>query len=98
MRLLRFLALVGCLASPLLSYGQKEDWLPVTALDLQVNQVPGDTGASAIQLYYADYIDDSEQTEFFYHRIKILNDKGNKNADIEIEVPFLGSIGGLKAR
>ncbi len=98
MRLLRLLALVGCLASPLLSYGQKEDWLPVSAQDLQVKQVPGDAGASAIQLYYADYIDDTDQSEFFYHRIKILNDKGNKNADIEIEVPFLSSVGSLKAR
>src|SRR3981081_4140162 len=98
MRLLGLVALVGCLTSPLLCHGQKEDWLPVTAQDLQVKEVPGDPGASAIQLYFADYIDDSEQTEFFYYRIKILNDKGNKNADIEIEVPYLGSIGGLKAR
>lgn len=98
MRLLRLLALVGCLVSPLLCHGQKEDWLPVSAQDLQVKEVPGDTGASAIQLYYADYIDDTEQSEFYYHRIKILNDKGNKNADIEIPVPFLASIGSLKAR
>jgi hypothetical protein len=98
MRLLRWLALVGCLASSLLVFGQKEDWLPITPQDLQIKDVPGAAGAAAVQLYFADYIDDSEQTEFFYHRIKILNEKGNKWADVEIEIPPDGSIGGLKAR
>ena len=65
------------LASPV-AFGQKEDFLPITAQDLQIKDVPGAPGAAAIQLYFADYIDDTEQTEFFYQRIKILNDKGNK--------------------
>ena len=51
-----------------------------------------------MQLYYADYIDDSAGSEFYYSRIKILNDKGTKYADVEIPVPLSGSITGLKAR
>jgi hypothetical protein len=83
---------------PLLGFAQKEDWLPITPQDLQIKEVPGNPGASAIQLYFADYIDDDEQTEFFYHRIKILNDKGKQYADVEIEIPPDGSVGGIKAR
>jgi len=71
MRVLRLAALVGCLLSSLLAFGQKEDFLPITPQDLQMKDVPGAPGAAAIQLYFADYIDDSEQTEFFYQRIKI---------------------------
>ncbi len=89
---------VSCFLFSLLSFGQKEDWLPVTQQDLDLKQVPNATGADAIQLYYADFINDEEQTEFFYHRIKVLNEKGNRHADIEIMVPSEGSISGLKAR
>jgi hypothetical protein len=63
-----------------------------------MKQVPGSPGADAIQLFYADYINDQEQTEFFYHRIKVLNEKGNRHADVEIVIPPDGSISGLKAR
>src|SRR5215470_11662053 len=94
----RHFVLCGCLAWSLLSFAQKEDWLPVTRQDLSIKTVPGDPGASAIQLYYADYIDDDLQTEFFYHRIKILNEKGYRYADVEIIVPPQGSVSGLKAR
>lgn len=76
---------------------QKEDWLPITQQDLG-KQVPGNPGADAVQLYYADYINDQEQTEFFYRRIKILNEKGNRHADVEIVIPPECSLSGLKAR
>jgi uncharacterized protein DUF3857/transglutaminase superfamily protein len=95
---LRAVALAACLLSPVLSFAQKEDWLPVSKHDLEVTQVPGSSGSDAIQLYYADFINDQEQNEFFYHRIKILNEKGNRHADVQIEVPPEGSISGLKAR
>jgi uncharacterized protein DUF3857/transglutaminase superfamily protein len=95
---LRVVALAACLLSPLLSFAQKEDWLPVSKHDLDITQVPGSSGADAIQLYYADFINDQDQNEFFYHRIKILNEKGNRHADVQIEVPPEGSISGLKAR
>jgi hypothetical protein len=98
MRALQFLALAGSLTIPLLGFAQKEDWLPITPQDLQIKEVPGNPGASAIQLYFADYIDDEQQTEFFYHRIKILNDKGKQYADVEIEIPPESSVGDLKAR
>src|SRR5690242_3291746 len=86
------------LVVPVFSSAQNLDWLPITPQDLKISQVPGAPGASAIQLYYADYIDDEAQTEFFYRRIKVLNDKGNSYADVEIVVPSEGSISGLKAR
>src|SRR6516164_6176680 len=98
MRVLRCLPLAGCLLVPLLGFAQKEDWLPITPQDLQTKEVPGNPGASAIQLYFADYIDDDQQTEFFYHRIKILNDKGKQYADVEIEIPPDSSVAGIKAR
>ena len=79
-------------------FGQKENWLPLTEQEKAIKEVPGSPGADAIQLYYADYIDDTEQNEFFYKRIKILTDKGSKYADVEIEVPPEGSVTNLKAR
>ena len=93
----------GCIFSLFLvltavGHAQSEGWLPVTPQDLTIKEVPGDPGASAIQLYYADYIDDKLHSEFFYSRIKILNDKGKAYADVEIPV-FIpdSSISDLKA-
>ncbi len=68
------LAIFSCLMSSW-CLGQKEDWLPVTAQDWQIKDVPGNPGAPAIQLYYADTRDDSHQYQFIYSRIKILNDR-----------------------
>jgi hypothetical protein len=88
-----------CLLGASFSYAQSEGWQPVTPQDLQIKEVPGDPGAPAIQLYYADYIDDNLHSEFFYSRIKILNDKGRQYADVEIPVFIPGSsISDLKAR
>lgn len=77
---------------------QKEDWQPITQQDLQIKEVPGDPGAAAIQLYYANFIDDSTQTEFEYHRIKILTEKGKKWADVEIPAGTSLNVRDLKAR
>lgn len=98
MRCLRYLTIAVCLLGTGAAFAQKEDWLPITPQDQQIKDVPGDAGASAIQLYYADYIDDNQQTEFYYHRIKILKSEGNQYADVEIEVPPGTSFSGLKAR
>jgi hypothetical protein len=95
-RLSLFLALLAISVVP--ARAQKEDWLPVTQQDLEFKQVPGSPGADAVQLYFADFINDEEQTEFFYQRIKVLNEKGNRVADVEITIPPDGSISGLKAR
>src|SRR6267142_4606640 len=84
MRPHRYFWLVACLLLSLPLFAQKEDWLPVAKEDLQLKQVPGDPGAPAIQLYYANYIDDSQDYEFIYHRIKILNESGKQYADVEI--------------
>ena len=96
MRLFIVCALLAVSVVP--ACAQKEDWLPITKQDLDIKEVPNSPGADAVQLYYADFINDEQQTEFFYHRIKILNEKGNRHADVEITIPQDGSISGLKAR
>jgi uncharacterized protein DUF3857/transglutaminase superfamily protein len=106
MRVVRLLPLSLCLLLSLAAFGQKEDWLPVTPQDLQYKDVPGNKGASAVRLYYAQYINDNTASCFFYQRIKILNDKalagGSSYADVEIPILTLGDfvedITDLKAR
>jgi hypothetical protein len=83
---------------PLSCLAQNQDWLEITAHDREVKEVPGDPGASAIQLYFADYHDDDSGTQFFYHRIKILNDAGRKYANVEIPIEPLYHFIDLKAR
>ncbi len=106
MKSVRSLALVLCLFFTLALSAQKEDWLPVTPQDLEFKDVPGNKGASAVRLYYAQYINDNTASCFFYQRIKILNDKalvgGSSYADVEIPILTLGDfvedIRDLKAR
>lgn len=99
MRIVRYCLFLLCLIAAASSFAQKEDWQPVTPQDLQIKEVPGDPGASAIQLFYADYIDDTASNEFIYKRIKILNDKGTQYADVEIPLLIQGaSVTDLKAR
>ena len=86
MRFVRYCLFVACLLSAVVSYAQKEDWLPVTQEDLQYKQVPGNPGAPAVRLYYRNAIDDNTTSEFIYERIKILNDKGVRYADVNIPV------------
>jgi hypothetical protein len=96
---IRLFLLFGLLAVFIVpAQAQKEDWQPITQHDLEMKQVPGNPGADAVQLYYADFINDQEQTEFFYVRIKVLNEKGKSHADVELVIPPEGSISGLKAR
>src|SRR5947209_1846760 len=87
MRIVRCLMLLGCVLFAAVSFAQiKEDWLPITDQDKNYKEVPGKPGASAVRLYYAHSIDDNAQTEFFYERIKILNDKGKERADVKVPV------------
>jgi len=106
MRIVRPCLLLLCSLVSLASFGQKEDWLPVTPQDLQYKEAPGNKGASAVRLYYAQYINDNTASCFFYQRIKILNEKalagGSSYADVEIPILTLGDlvedITDLKAR
>jgi len=91
------LAIFSCLMSSW-CLGQKEDWLPVTTQDWQIKDVPGNPGAPAIQLYYADTRDDSHQYQFIYSRIKILNDRGKQYADVAIPLPSYARFMEVKAR
>src|SRR5579864_5556755 len=98
MRFLRYLALCICLVMPVLCFGQGEDWLPITDQDRQFKDVPGLPGAAAVRLYYAHYIDDNASGEFFYERIKILNEKAlNPNEDgktyADVEIPIASIVG-----
>jgi hypothetical protein len=105
-RIARYFSLAVCFLVSLGSFAQKEDWLPVTPQDLQYKEVPGNKGASAVRLYYAQYINDNTASCFFYQRIKILNEKalagGNSYADVEIPIltigDFVEDITDLKAR
>ena len=100
MRVCRSWCLACCLlVTALCAYGQRsEEWLPVTAQDLQMKDVPGDPGAPAVQLYYADFRDDVHESEFIYHRIKVLNDKGKEYANVEIQIPPHYGLNDLQAR
>src|SRR5260221_9230047 len=99
MRHVRKLLPLLCLFSSLAAFAQKEDWLPITPQDLQYKEVPGNKGASAVRLYYAQYINDSTASCFFYQRIKILNEKalnpdarGKTYADVEIPILTIGGV------
>lgn len=109
MRIVRPCLLVLCFVVSLASFAQKEDWLPVTPQDLQYKEVPGNKGASAVRLYYAQHINDNTSSWFIYQRIKILNDKalnpdsrGKTYADVEIPLftfqDIVENITDLKAR
>ena len=49
------LLLVVLFASLAFADNKKEDWLTLTPREMQMKEVPGDPGASAVQLYYADF-------------------------------------------
>src|SRR5215471_16104585 len=98
MRLFRYFLLAVLLSTGLVCFGQNEDWLPITDQDRQFKDVPGNPGASAVRLYYAHYIDDNASAEFFYERIKILNEKAlNPNEDgktyADVEIPVINLVG-----
>lgn len=93
MRFLRAVILATTVLVPCLLFGSSQDWLPVTQQDLQLKEVPGNPGAPAIRLYYAHEIDDNSFSAFVYQRIKILNDKGRKYADVEIPIFTDAAIG-----
>jgi hypothetical protein len=99
MRIVRYCLLVLSFFVSLSSFAQKEDWLPVTPQDLQYKEIPGNKGASAVRLYYAQYINDNTSSDFIYERIKILNEKalnpdsrGKTYADVEIPLNIVGDI------
>lgn len=97
--LLRGLVLCSFLIGAPPAHGQRsEDWLPLTSQDRRIKDVPGEQGAAAVQLYYADFRDDNRQHQFIYHRIKILNDSGKQYANIQIVVPQRYTISDIQAR
>src|SRR5579864_5270133 len=101
MKVLRFLYLAACFAFCLSAGAQRQAWLPVTPQDLAVRDVPGNPGAPAIQLYYSQYINDRDENnegEYIYNRIKVLNEKGTRYADVEIRLPEGFTLSDLKAR
>lgn len=91
MRRLLALCLALLLRGACLAEGPSQDWLPLTSQELETKEVPGNPGATALQLYFANYISETEHSEFFYHRIKILTEGGRGLASVEIPVPsYLG--------
>jgi Domain of Unknown Function with PDB structure (DUF3857)/Transglutaminase-like superfamily len=94
----KYLLLIWLFLLPWTCFGQSQDWLEITAQDREIKEAPGDPGASAIQLFFADYRDDDEGYQFFYHRIKILTEEGKKYANIEIPIFPWYYFDGVKAR
>src|SRR5579864_89273 len=95
------LTLILLLAACCAGKAQKQDWLPVTQQDWNTKEVPGDPVAAAIHLYYAEDINDPNNSRFVYHRVKVLNEKALQPtgpADVEILVPPDCSVSDLKAR
>src|SRR5437016_10122860 len=97
MRRWLLIAFLLLFSAPLL-LAQKEDWLPITSEDLQMKEAPADPGAPAVLLYYAHYIDESAFYQFVYRRIKILQEEGNRYANVEIELGPFATLTDLKAR
>lgn len=89
---------MSCLELPCMASGPADDWLPVTPQDLQWKDTSGDTGVSAVQLYYSERIDDTNKSEFYYHRIKVLTEAGRKYANVEVPVYPETSVTDLQAR
>src|SRR6476646_6265862 len=98
MKTYRYLLLSWLLLLPWTCFAQNQDWREITAQDREIKDVPGDPGASAIQLFFADYRDDDVRYQFFYHRIKILTEEGRKYANIEIPILPWYHFDGVKAR
>ena len=90
--------LLWLLLLPWTCFAQNQDWREITPQDREIKEVPGDPGASAIQLFFADYRDDDVRYQFFYHRIKILTEEGKKYANIEIPIFPWYHFDGVKAR
>jgi hypothetical protein len=93
-----YLLAVWLFLLPWTCFGQSQDWLEITAQDREIKEVPGEPGASAIQLFFADYRDDDVRYQFFYHRIKILTEEGKKYANVEIPISPRYHFDGIKAR
>lgn len=101
MRSLRCLILVVCFAVPLLSSAQRDSWVPLTDAEKNIQQVPGNPGADAIQLYYFQLIDDNsynDNAEWDYRRIKVLTEKGKDRGDVSISLDDGFHVRDLKAR
>ena len=101
MRSLRCLVLVVACAAPLLSSAQRDSWLPVNKEEKNIKEVPGNPGADAIQLYYAQDMDDNSENdnaEWDYCRLKVLTEKGKDRGDVHIVVPGGFHVRELKAR
>src|SRR5258708_1216688 len=98
-----FMLLLSLLAASRLAASDKDkekfdEWRPVAQWEAQLKDVPGNSGAAAIQLYYGETRDDTAQFEFIYRRVKILNERGMKYADVEIDLGANQRLADLKAR
>jgi hypothetical protein len=98
-RLLLVMAAILVAVTPsALAVQSAEPWLPVTPQDLGIKSVPGNPGASAMQLYYSYYKDDNAKFISVYRRLKILTDAGRQFADGEIVLEQGQSLKEFRAR
>jgi Domain of Unknown Function with PDB structure (DUF3857)/Transglutaminase-like superfamily len=97
-RLVKQFASLIMLLVPVLAAADSRPWLPIDSKDIQMKELKQLPGAEAALLYYADEIDDTNHTEFFYSRIKIFGDGGKRFADVEIPMLEKTSVEDLQAR
>ena len=101
MRLLRPTVFLLLTTFSVFAIAQDERWVPITPQEQQLTAVPDSPAAPAVQLFYSQYVDhatSSNEAEFIYRSIKILNEKGKDYADVKIELPPDCKILHLKAR
>jgi hypothetical protein len=94
----RILVVLFLLLSAVAAAAEAHEWLPVDPQDLAMKEFKPLPGVEAVQLYYANEIDDVSHTNFFYSRIKILTDSGKHYANVEIPIAEKTSIVDLMAR
>ena len=60
------------------------DWPAIDPAELQMKDLPEQPGASAVVLFREETDDDLKHARYVYERIKVLNEAGRKNADVQI--------------
>src|SRR5579864_482250 len=81
-----------------MAWSQDQSWLPVTDQELKFSAPAGDAGTIAVQLYFANYIDVNDHSEFYYRRVKILSEAGREYGDVTIPLPGKLKVQDLQAR
>ncbi len=78
------LILLGVLCHPSAGHAEVR-WTQPTPQELAMTSEPKAPGAAAIYLYREEITNESDKTESFYVRLKILTDAGRSYADVALD-------------